>query len=356
MELAIPFIALSGLYIINRQQERREGLKRKITTENFSNNALPNVSPIPPNYPTLNTSNINNGPLENDLNYYDTPNPATDTYLNQSLYEKKENMGMNVGMNIPNVYSLTGDYMKTSEFKHNNMVPFYGGKIKGQMYNEATESQLDNMVGAGSQIIRKVEQAPLFEPKNDVQYPYGAPDMSEFFASREVVSKLKNNVKPFESVIVGPGLNQGFESQGSGGFNSGMEQRDMWLPKTVDELRVDTNPKMSYILDNSYFYISIFSSICFVASEILPFLPSKSNGIFHSVILFLANYNKYVSKKSEKLEDNNKKEEKVLEKIETIEKDQQEQNTKNEIILKELNEINSKIDKLLKTGASLHDV
>ena len=249
MELAIPFIALSGLYIINRQQERREGLKRKITTENFSNNALPNVSPIPPNYPTLNTSNINNGPLENDLNYYDTPNPATDTYLNQSLYEKKENMGMNVGMNIPNVYSLTGDYMKTSEFKHNNMVPFYGGKIKGQMYNEATESQLDNMVGAGSQIIRKVEQAPLFEPKNDVQYPYGAPDMSEFFASREVVSKLKNNVKPFESVIVGPGLNQGFESQGSGGFNSGREQRDMWLPKTVDELRVDTNPKMSYILD-----------------------------------------------------------------------------------------------------------
>lgn len=249
MELAIPFIALSGLYIINRQQERREGLKRKITTENFSNNTLPNVSPIPPNYPSLNTSNINNGPLENNLNYYDTPNPATDNYLNQSLYEKKENMGMNVGMNIQNVYSLTGDYMNSSEFKHNNMVPFYGGKIKGQMYNEATESQLDNMVGAGSQIIRKVEQAPLFEPKNDVQYPYGAPDMSEFFASREVVSKLKNNVKPFESVIVGPGLNQGYESQGSGGFNSGMEQRDTWLPKTVDQLRVDTNPKMSYILD-----------------------------------------------------------------------------------------------------------
>ena len=37
MELAIPFIALSGLYIINRQQEKREGLKRRITTENFSN-------------------------------------------------------------------------------------------------------------------------------------------------------------------------------------------------------------------------------------------------------------------------------------------------------------------------------
>ena len=249
MELAIPFIALSGLYIINRQQEKREGLKRRITTENFSNQELPNVSPIASNYPKLNTTNSNNPPLENNLNYYDTPNPATDTYLNQSLYEKKENMGINVGMNIKDVYSLSGDYMKSNEFKHNNMVPFYGAKIKGQMYNEATESQLDNMVGAGSQIIRKVEQAPLFEPKSDMQYPYGTPDMTEFFASRQVPSSVNNNVKPFESIHVGPGLNQGFESKGSGGFNSGMEQRDMWIPKTVDELRVDTNPKMSYILD-----------------------------------------------------------------------------------------------------------
>lgn len=249
MELAIPFIALSGLYIVNRQQEKREGLKRKITKENFSNQELPNVSPIASNYPKLNTSNTNNPALENNLNYYDTPNPATDKYLNQTLYEKKENMGINVGMNIKDVYSLSGDYMKSNEFKHNNMVPFYGAKIKGQMYNEATESQLDNMVGAGSQIIRKVEQAPLFEPKSDMQYPYGTPDMTEFFASRQVPSSVNNNVKPFESIHVGPGLNQGFESKGSGGFNSGMEQRDMWIPKTVDELRVDTNPKMSYILD-----------------------------------------------------------------------------------------------------------
>lgn len=249
MELAIPFIALSGLYIINRQQEKQEGLKRKIITENFSNEQLPNVSPISPNYPKLNTSNSNNPPLENNLNYYDTPNPATDTYLNQALYEKKENMGVKVGMDIKDVYSLTGDYMKSSEFKHNNMVPFYGGKIKGKIYNEATESILDNMVGAGSQIIRKVEQAPLFEPKSDMQYPYGTPGMTEFFASRQVPSNVNNNVKPFESIHVGPGLNKGFDSKGSGGFNSGMEQRELWIPKTVDELRVDTNPKMTYILD-----------------------------------------------------------------------------------------------------------
>jgi hypothetical protein len=200
MELAIPFIALSGLYIINRQHERREVLKRKISTESFTNNSsLPNVSPIAPNYPQLNTSNTDNPDLENNLNYYDTPNPATNTYLNQSLYEKKENMGINVGTNIKDVYSLSGDYMKTTEFKHNNMVPFYGSKIKGQMYNDATESQLDNMVGAGSQILRKVEQGPLFEPKSDMQYQYGTPDMTDFFASRQVPSMINNNVNPIKS-------------------------------------------------------------------------------------------------------------------------------------------------------------
>ncbi|MFN9958832.1 MAG: hypothetical protein ACK55I_37555, partial [bacterium] len=49
---------------------------------------------------------------------------------------------------------------------------------------------------------------------------------------------------------VGPGLNQGFTKNGTGGFNSGMEARDKWLPKTVDELRVSTNPKLEYELIN----------------------------------------------------------------------------------------------------------
>ena len=57
-------------------------------------------------------------------------------------------------------------------------------------------------------------------------------------------------VKPFESIHVGPGLGKGFSSEGSGGFNSGMEDRDAWLDKTVDQLRVSTNPKLEYSLDN----------------------------------------------------------------------------------------------------------
>jgi hypothetical protein len=60
-----------------------------------------------------------------------------------------------------------------------------------------------------------------------------------------------NNIKPFDSVMVGPGLDKGYNSvNGTGGYNSGMEARDKWLPYTVDQMRVATNPKLEYELTN----------------------------------------------------------------------------------------------------------
>ena len=44
--------------------------------------------------------------------------------------------------------------------------------------------------------------------------------------------------------------------------------------------------------DNPSFYISIFSSICFIASEILPFLPTDGNGFFHTIVKLLSKYKK----------------------------------------------------------------
>lgn len=270
MELAIPLIALGGFYVISNQgsssneQNNRENTNNpnynaanvkahahKKKMESFTNmganhNALPNTNIPPQNYPVM-----NNDQLVNTVQQYVNPNKETDKYFNQNFYQTKENAGVRVGADIPQVYSLTGDYMETSQFKHNNMVPFNGGKVKGQFYKEDTaQSMLDNMVGTGSQSIKKVEQAPLFKPQADMQWSYGAPNMSDFYQSRVVAGNNKSNIKPFESENVGPGLNKGYDANGSGGFNSGMESRDLWMPKNVDELRVLTNPKQEYTLDN----------------------------------------------------------------------------------------------------------
>jgi hypothetical protein len=126
------------------------------------------------------------------------------------------------------------------------MVPFFGSNLRNiNTDNNKSESVLDNYVGAGSQHIKKSEQAPLFAPAENQQWAYGAPNSSDFYQSRVNPSMRMANVKPFEEQRVGPGLGLGTTTNGSGGFNSGMMMRDSWLDKGVDELRVNNKPKAS---------------------------------------------------------------------------------------------------------------
>jgi len=255
MELALPIIALGGLFIVSNQTNKEENakktIKRKVQTDTFTTmgkpaNYIPNADIPPSNYPIT-----NNKELSHTTELYPNPNASTDKYFNQTYYQNQENKGVKVGNNMQQIYSMTGDYLDSKEFKHNNMVPFNGGKIRGNTYDMAlSESILDNMVGSGSNVIKKIEQAPLFKPEENISWTHGAPNNSDFYQSRVNPGSMNSNNKPFESQRVGPGLNQGYTTQGSGGFNSGMEARDMWLPKSVDELRVSTNPKLEYNLNN----------------------------------------------------------------------------------------------------------
>jgi hypothetical protein len=264
MEIAIPILALGGMYVISNQKSNTNTHTNKNkfenppnfqtsqnNQENFTNmgkpvNYLPNTDTPPQNFPV---SNMNQ--LVDTVQQYSNPNMATDKYFNQNNYEERANKGLPIGQNPQQIYSMSGNYLESQQFKHNNMVPFNGGKVKGNTYNvNMSESILDNMIGNGSQVIKKVEQAPLFKPEDNVQWAYGAPNQSDFYQSRVNPGMKNNNIKPFESENVGPGLNQGYSATGSGGFNSGMESRDKWMPYTVDEMRVATNPKLEYRLDN----------------------------------------------------------------------------------------------------------
>jgi hypothetical protein len=256
MELAIPLIALGGMYVVSNQSSRScedtKGKKIKQNKENFTNmgkgsNYLPNTIIPPQNFPVTNLNQ-----LVDTVQEYPNPNVATDKYFDQNVYEQRVRHGdTTVSKNPQQVYSLTGNYLETQQFQHNNMVPFNGGKVKGNTYRaNIAESVLDNMNGSGSQVIKKIEQAPLFKPEDNMSWAYGAPNNSDFYQSRENPAMRAMDVKPFDSVMVGPGLNQGFTAAGTGGYNSGMEARDKWLPYTVDQLRVVTNPKLEYELIN----------------------------------------------------------------------------------------------------------
>ena len=155
MEIAIPLIALGGMYIVSNQsnencskkeirQSRRENFTNMEKRSNLgvsTNNYLPNTNIPPQNYPVSNTSQ-----LVDTVQEYPNPNAATDKYFNQNLYKQNVKNNISVGQNPKEVYSLTGDTLNSEQFNHNNMVPFNGGKVKGQTYDmNVTESVLDNI-------------------------------------------------------------------------------------------------------------------------------------------------------------------------------------------------------------------
>ena len=125
MELAIPLIALGGMYVVSNQTNENCTKKeiRQQRQENFTNmgirsnlavktdNYLPNTNIPPQNFPV---TNINQ--LVDTVQEYPNPNVATDKYFNQNLYEKKVRNHVPVGQNIQDIYSLSGNYLNSDQF------------------------------------------------------------------------------------------------------------------------------------------------------------------------------------------------------------------------------------------------
>ena len=121
---------------------------------------------------------------------------------------------------------------------HNNFVPFFGSSIKQNTNPTQNETLLESYTGTNKIIPRKTETPAFFNPsegRTNVNGYQFQPDLSRY-----IPSQTTEGVKPFQPVMVGPGLAQGPTSVPTGGF------QDFYRPpsKTVDDLRV--KPKTSY--------------------------------------------------------------------------------------------------------------
>jgi hypothetical protein len=251
-ELAIPLALLGGMYIMSNQDKKEESKPTNQTesskTEGFVNNrtlskhiqntVLDNPQNTNVNYPL----DTRDGNVYNHQEYIGTTSNAK--YHTPEGIKEYQNSNSKQGTYFQ---SLTGEVQNSNNMVHNNMTPFFGSKVKQQTGLDG-ERQMDYMTGAGSTFIHKKEQAPLFAPESGMDYANGAPSNVDFMHDRMSgnISMKRNNDKPWEEVRVGPGLGKGAGTEGSGGFNSGMEARDLWRDRTVDELRVKTNPKLTY--------------------------------------------------------------------------------------------------------------
>jgi len=145
------------------------------------------------------------------------------------------------------VSSLSGQTIKSEDFKHSNMQPFFGGRMKQNMTSTVNTSKLDMFTGAGTTQIQKQEIAPMFNYNQPFGQPFGNKPNADFIKSRIVEPGRRNNEKPFEPTRVGPSLGQKGGITGQGGFQQ-IEVNEIMkraMP-TTDKLRVATNPKLSY--------------------------------------------------------------------------------------------------------------
>ena len=251
MELAIPIVALGGLYVLSNQNSEnpRENF---INYQNQKYQSRPGEGTQYKNEPDEG-ARIIESKSSKPLTEYKNSNMVSDRFftsdVNKVVDESPDQFGNKYNLN--QFTSLTGEQVNPDDLAHNNMVPYFGAKIRGRTTNaNEIETSMDYLTGAGSQMIKKTEQAPLFKPQKNLQHANGAPNYNDFLQSRVNPGSNISNVKPWSEIQVGPGLDSGYSNSGEGGFNSGMAARDKWVDRNVDQLRTETNPKVTYSLDN----------------------------------------------------------------------------------------------------------
>ena len=243
-EIAIPLAVLGAMYIISNKNENQKvkPANSKII-ESFNNNSLPNTKKPVVNYPIEKNDDLLN---QTNVQTYSGYKNTTDNLYQVSGYEKA--LANAMSEKVENFESLTGNIINPNSFNHNNQQPFFGAKTT-QNIEKGYEGLLDTYTGMGSQQNQKQAQAPLFKPEANMTHVHGTPISTDFIQDRQrsVLTQKMNNVKPWRSIKVAPGLDKGYTSEGFGGFNAGMMDRTKQnMPKTVDELRVSTNPKVTY--------------------------------------------------------------------------------------------------------------
>jgi hypothetical protein len=177
------------------------------------------------------------------------PGPAPSGFEDQTAQVQMNPSGIEANptyLDGDTVSSLSGNRISASEFTHNNMVPFFGGRVKQNVRAAANNSLLDTYTGAGYTQIAKKEVETMFDYQRPFGNPFGLESSTDFVQSRMDLPRARNGERPFEPTRVGPGVNEGYGMTGKGGFQQ-FEVNEIMRPKTTDELRVANNPKMTYL-------------------------------------------------------------------------------------------------------------
>lgn len=181
---------------------------------------------------------------ESDMSNYELSNWEKIKNNNKNFFSNLSESNSDSLTNInESFYSLTGEKMDDSKLKHNNMDPFFIKKTQN--------TNIDNYIIDNDKSVnnlynnkREISRDNFFSPDKNIDNINGASFQYEVLKNRknESVLNLNNNVFPIDQIRVGPGLDDGFNDKGMGGFHD-YNTNIFAKPKNIDELRFDSNQK-----------------------------------------------------------------------------------------------------------------
>lgn len=167
------------------------------------------------------------------------PNPAF-----ASAFRDVSDMDINNDQDGDFISPLSGQRIRKEDLKHSNMQPFLKGNVTQNVNIEKFSSKLDKDTGIDKFYVQKREVESIFKPTAAINNVNGSRAFTDFYKSRLNPSRINNNISPIDKVYVGPGLNKGYTSQGTGGFQQS-DSLDYARPKTLDDLRSKVNQRES---------------------------------------------------------------------------------------------------------------
>jgi len=139
-------------------------------------------------------------------------------------------------------FDMTLGMVPKEKFIHNNMQKFTSKRDIGVDENNNFEYNLEIFSGSSKNWNPKRETIPFFNPEEYKETPFGTPNIEDEERDRTVISKIKQNERPFEPVHVGPGLNLNYDQPSTHGFHDTFRAMEL----DTNELRPQNKPKLSY--------------------------------------------------------------------------------------------------------------
>jgi hypothetical protein len=132
--------------------------------------------------------------------------------------------------------------LQQAPLTHNNMVPFFGGRIKQNTDINKNGAMMESFTGNMPLQEPKVESSAFFSPEGGATKFVNGYYEQERDMSKWIPSLYQQGVKPFQPIDVGRGLCNGPTSKPTGGFHDFYRAPQL----NVDQLRVGSKPKQTY--------------------------------------------------------------------------------------------------------------